>query len=123
MEIKFKKTHPDAKIPVPSKNGFFGFDLTAIDCETDSFFMNTYKTGISVDIPKGYIGILIPKENIYKTGQILNSINIIDSNFKDSISFIFRTVGCWETCYHIGDCIGKIVFLPALHVELIEDKE
>lgn len=57
MEIKFKKLHPDAKIPSYAKFGDAGLDITA----TGSFWSNNYveyQTGLSIEIPEGYVGLI-----------------------------------------------------------------
>jgi len=81
MKIKFKKLHPDAVIPSRAYEGDAGLDLVAINAEEhgDMGFV-TYKTGLAIEIPEGYYGLIAPRSSIYKKGlRICNSPGTIDS--------------------------------------------
>ena len=53
MEVKIKKLHPDAVIPVYSKPGDAGLDLTATSISSDSYDNIVYGTGLAIEIPDG----------------------------------------------------------------------
>ena len=72
MKIKFKKLHPDAIIPSYSKAGDAGLDLTALSIEISAGLVE-YGTGLAVEIPVGYVGLIFPRSSIYKTGQRLSN--------------------------------------------------
>ena len=79
MKVKIKRLHEDAVIPKYAKPGDAGVDLTAVDIIADGGNL-TYKTGIAVEIPTGYVGLLFPRSSVYKTGQTLtNCVGVIDS--------------------------------------------
>lgn len=67
MNINIKKLHPDSIIPQYSKEGDAGMDLTAVSVnynkETNTI---DYNTGIAIEIPKGYVGLLFPRSSISK---------------------------------------------------------
>jgi dUTP pyrophosphatase len=117
--IKFKKTHPDAIIPTIATDGSAGFDLTAISdpIYDEEYGVYSYDTGIAMEIPKGYVGLLVPRSSVYKTGlSLCNSCGIIDSDFRGSVSFKFyqmlvRDEGCWPKK---GDRMGQLVVVPCL---------
>ena len=92
MKIKIKKLHPNAVIPSYAKTGDAGLDLTAISVQYDSKRnVIVYDTGLAVEIPEGYVGLLFPRSSIYKTSLILsNSVGILDSGYRGSIMFKFR---------------------------------
>ena len=59
VEIKVKKLHEDAKLPVKAKDGDSGYDVFALEdgkIRIDSEFGRhvMYRTGIAIEIPKGY---------------------------------------------------------------------
>ena len=57
LSVKFKKLYPDAVTPTYAKDGDAGLDLTAISKRyTDTFV--EYGTGISIEIPEGYVGLI-----------------------------------------------------------------
>ena len=55
---------------LPTKNGYF----------------DGYKTGIAVEIPEGYVGIIVPRSSTGIKGYtIKNTIGVIDSDYRGEI--------------------------------------
>lgn len=86
MVVNIKKIHPNAVIPAYSKPGDAGMDVTAVSVrETEDFI--EYDTGLAIEIPKGYVGLLFPRSSNSKYDlQLCNSVGVIDPkifvNFK-----------------------------------------
>lgn len=90
MEIKFKKLDPRAVAPVRAHNTDAGYDLVAVQITTEinecGQLILVYHTGLAVEIPEGYFGMLVPRSSIFKKSLALtNSAGIIDA--KLSIEF------------------------------------
>ena len=83
LKVKFKKLHPNTVIPQYAKPGDAGVDLTAVSIEfNEKLGCITYDTGLSIEIPEGYVGLIFPRSSIYKTIHSLsNSVGVIDSGF------------------------------------------
>ena len=80
MKVKIKKLHEDAIIPKYAKKGDAGLDLTAINISKDNVGNITYHTGLAIEIPEGYVGLLFPRSSVSKKQQFLtNSVGVIDS--------------------------------------------
>ena len=79
--LKFKKLVENAVIPNKATSGSNGFDLTATSKEWhDEFQAYVYGTGIAVEIPKGYVGLLLPRSSVRKYDLIMaNCVGVIDS--------------------------------------------
>lgn len=92
MKVQIKKLVDNAVIPEYSTLGSAGMDLTAVSVEyDDNHNVLTYKTGLSIEIPKGYVGLLFPRSSVYKLELTLsNSVGIIDSDYRGEIMFKFR---------------------------------
>tara|TARA_B100001113_G_scaffold335074_1_gene314286 strand:+ start:1043 stop:1447 length:405 start_codon:yes stop_codon:yes gene_type:complete len=117
-----KKLHPDAVIPRYAKAGDAGLDLTAVEIVADGSLL-TYKTGLAVEIPDGYVGLLFPRSSVYKTGQTLtNCVGVIDSGYRGEImmKFSFSPQGLE---YEVGDRIGQLLIMPYPKVEFVEVNE
>ncbi len=120
MTIKFKKIHPFAVTPTQANPGDAGFDLVAATCitiEEDSVLHETlvYDTGIAVEIPDGYVGLVFPRSSIVRTGLTLsNSVGVIDSGYRGSIQFKFNRhlTRRGVSPYSVGDRIGQLVIIP-----------
>ena len=124
MKIKIKKLHPDAIIPKYAKLGDAGMDLTALTEKwNDTNTMVTYDTGLSIEIPEGFVGLLFPRSSISKTILSLsNSVGVIDSGYRGPIMFKFRYPE-EGMVYDVGDRIGQIIIMPYPTIEFEEVEE
>lgn len=123
VPVKIKKLHPDAVIPKYAKIGDAGMDLTATSIEyTDDYFC--YKTGIAIEIPKGYVGLLFPRSSNSKKDLFLsNSVGVIDSGYRGEIELRFKPLNKNPRVYGVGDRVGQILILPYPQIEFIETEE
>lgn len=122
MNIKIKKLHPNAIIPEYAKIGDAGLDLTAVDFEATGLHI-TYKTGLAIAIPEGFVGLLFPRSSVYKTGQYLtNSVGVIDSGYRGEIMLKFTRPDI-DSQYIIGDRVGQLIIIPypQIKFEEVED--
>ena len=79
MKVKVKKLDPNAVIPKYAKLGDAGLDLTAVSIISDDPFQITYGTGLAIEIPEDYVGLLFPRSSIRKMElQLSNSVGVID---------------------------------------------
>ena len=123
LQIKFKKMHPFSIIPTRKTTGAAGFDLTAVGLEVTDMTLK-YDTGIAVEIPPGYVGLVFPRSSVCKTGlQLANGVGVIDSDYRGSISFVFYKGAEFIEPYSYGDRIGQLVIVPIPAVEFVEAEE
>jgi len=115
MEVKIKKLHLDAVIPVYSKPGDAGLDLVATSIDDDSYNNIVYGTGLAVEIPEGHVGLLYPRSSNSKTDLYLtNHVGVIDSGYRGEIMFKFRPINGIDDAYiyAVGDRIGQLIIMP-----------
>lgn len=127
QQIKFKKLNEKAVVPTYSKKGDAGLDLTAISYKHDylegSFI---YGTGLSFEIPQGYVGLIFPRSSIAKKDFILsNHVGVIDSSYRGEVFFKFKAYDKKNVgpMYVTGDRIGQLLIIPYPQIELIEVNE
>lgn len=78
-----------------------------------------YGTGIAVEIPEGYAGILIPRSSVRKTGLILaNGIGLIDPDYRGELLFSFKYIPNTAQ-YEVGDRVGQILFIKTEPFQLV----
>ena len=140
MQVKIKKLHPNAVIPTYAKDGDAGMDLVAVSI-TPQFDAYTgyveFNTGISVEIPEGFVGLVFPRSSISNTNHILaNSVGVIDSGYRGEIKvrmksdptplFVDHAIGTENLTesekaffngyntkmYSEGDKIAQLIILP-----------
>lgn len=130
MNVKIKKLHPDAVIPSYSKDGDAGMDLTAVSVTGDEKGNIIYNTGIAIEIPKGYVGLIFPRSSIsnYRLG-LTNSVGVIDSGYRGELIFKFKPVLSTpfaeelKTIYDVKERVGQIIILPYPQIEFEEVEE
>ena len=124
MQVKVKKLHPEAIIPKYAKQGDAGLDLTAVSEEwNEDNSMVTYGTGLSIEIPEGYVGLLFPRSSVCKTSlNLSNSVGVIDSGYRGEIMLKYRYPE-EGLVYDLGDRVGQLIILPYPQIELIEAEE
>jgi dUTP pyrophosphatase len=120
MNIKIKKLHEQAVIPSYSKEGDCGLDLTAISVSTidkSRFGYIEYDTGLAIEIPEGYVGLIYPRSSLSNTGLILaNHVGVIDQNYRGSIKCRFKAVPNTDI-YSVGDRIAQLIIQPCPKIE------
>ena len=126
MEIKFKKLCEEAVIPSYAKDGDAGKDLTATSRQwSDEMQCWIYGTGLAVEIPKGYVGLVFPRSSVRKYGLILtNHVGVIDSGYRGEIMVTFRpAMAGGAHVYDIGDRIAQLIIIPYPTYESVEAEE
>jgi dUTP pyrophosphatase len=126
MQVRVKKLHKDAIIPAYSKPGDAGLDLTAISATKDNYGNVTYGTGLAIEIPQGYVGLIYPRSSNSKTDLYLtNHVGVIDSGYRGEIMFKYRSVNGLLNAkvYQLGDRVGQLIIMPYPQIELIETDE
>ena len=152
MNINFKKLSPNAVTPTYANNDNTnaGLDLTAISYTNTENYIE-YDTGIAVEIPVGYFGLLVPNSRVSKFDLILaNCAGIIDSNYRGSIKLRYKitkpevqprpilqlkkflglvtdieeiNVLDIPTVFQVGDVVGQLLILPIPTIDMIEVSE
>ena len=121
----FKKTHPDAVKPQYSLEGDGCLDLWAVSREEDNNGNIVFNTGIAMEIPEGFVGLLFPRSSVTKTEFFLgNSVGVIDSNYRGDIMLKFtKAKGRAGKSYYPGDKIGQLLIVERPTVKLREVEE
>jgi dUTP pyrophosphatase len=128
MVVKIKKLVENAIIPAYSKKGDAGLDLTAVSVSFEKNYVS-YKTGLAVEIPEGFVGLLFPRSSNSKMDLILtNSVGVIDSGYRGEIELRYKLVGNGVTpsivgTYNIGDRVGQLIIIPYPSIEFEEVTE
>lgn len=114
VSVKFKKLDPKAVIPKYAKRGDAGLDLTATNASDNEIYYE-YNTGLSVQIPEGYVGLIFPRSSISNYHLSLsNAVGVIDSGYRGEIKFRFKktNTGPAANYYKVGDRIGQLIIMP-----------
>ena len=122
MYVAFKKLDDKAKIPNYANEGDAGLDLTAVSLAMEEGYWE-YGTGLSMEIPKGFVGLLFPRSSISKKDQFLrNSVGVIDSGYRGEIK-VRMSVPALGGSYGIGEKIGQLIIMEIPMLKVIEVEE
>ena len=151
LNVKIKKLSENAVIPTYSQEGDAGMDLVATSESYDEFGNIIYGTGLSFEIPKGYVGLLFPRSsNANKQILLSNSVGVIDSGYRGEVTLKFKPTvrvisfgtlkniinnffkkipkkisikNYYGNAYKVGDRVGQIIILPYPQIEFEESEE
>ena len=125
MQVKMKRLVENAVIPEYAKAGDAGLDLIATTKEENTMFIE-YGTGLSMELPDGYVGLIFPRSSISKYHlSLANSVGVIDSGYRGEVKVRFKktSTNAYETVYNVGDKICQLIIMPFPKVEIEEVSE
>lgn len=118
MNLKVRLLHPDAKPPQRATDGAAGYDLFAVeDYRLDSGERYAYRTGVAVEIPPGYVGIIKPRSGWAVKSGIDTLAGVIDSDFRGEIKVLLICLDRLDTLngsfrVNKGDRIAQLLIVP-----------
>ena len=123
LQIKLKKLNTKAVVPSYAHDGDAGMDLVA----TSKWFEGNkvcYGTGVAMEIPYGYVGLVFPRSSIAKKDLLLsNAVGVIDSIYRGEIMAKFEMTDTHENIYEVGERIAQIIIMPYPQVKFEEVDE
>lgn len=126
MEVKIKKLVENAVIPQYAHDTDAGLDLTSTSREIDKYGNYVYHTGLAIEIPNGYVGLLFPRSSVSKYNlSLCNCVGVIDSAYRGEIIVKFNLVSNkYNTnVYNTGDRVAQLIIIPYPKINLVESDE
>jgi dUTP pyrophosphatase len=123
--VKVKKLSDNAVIPSYSKVGDAGMDLTITSVKENTTFDVSYGFGISMEIPKNFVGLVFPRSSVRNQDLMLsNCVGVIDSGYRGELQATFKkTQGLDSIKYKVGDRGAQIIILPYPQIKMVESDE
>lgn len=118
MLLNFTKLSPEAVLPTYAHDDDCAVDLTAINISYKDDIL-TYHTGLAVEIPQGYAGLIMPRSSISKTTLALaNSVGLIDVGYTGEVMVKFRKLNEYggNLQYMPGDRVAQLLIVPIAKV-------
>lgn len=129
MELKFKRLKDRAVLPIRGTEGAAGIDLTCTDITTTlnqaNQLMLVYHTDLAVEIPQGYVGLLVPRSSIWeKSLWLTDNVGIIDADYRGEIMAVMKaTTDTVPAIYKPGERFCQLVIIPVPDYEIVEANE
>ena len=128
IELKIKKLDKRAIIPTYGTVDSAGADLYAIldnNVEIKPNESYTVATGISISIPKGYVGLIYARSSLgTKKGLApANKVGVIDADYRGEIKVVLFNHSKEIQIISPNERIAQIVITPYIKVNFIEVDE
>jgi len=118
--VNVKKLHEDAVMPEYSKVGDAGADLCCVeDFTLWAGMRKLVKTGIAIELPKGYEAQVRPRSGLaYKKGiTIVNAPGTVDEGYRGDVGVILMNTSTETVKFKAGDRIAQLVIKPVEQAE------
>lgn len=129
VKVKIKRLVSEAVMPRRAHASDAGWDLVAVSRKWDADGAVVYGTGLAMEIPEGYVGLVFPRSSVAKKDLVLsNCVGVIDSGYRGEVMAKFKLldplVGHDEYhWYNVGDRIAQLVIMRLPEVELVESED
>lgn len=124
MILKIKKIHPDAKIPKYAHHDDAGFDLftpeNVIVKKGERFGV---PTGIAMEIPEGYVGLIWDKSGIAIKNGMKTLGGVIDSTYRGEVLVGMINLSGNDYVFEKGHKIAQMIIQKKETVEFEECSE
>ena len=127
-EIKIKKLDERATIPSYGSEYAAGFDLYAVldeDIVIKSHETVLVKTGLSMEIPIGYAGMIFARSGLATKKGLApaNKVGVVDSDYRGEVMVALHNHSNEDQTISHGERIAQMVVMPFYKAEFIEVEE
>ncbi|MFH7903023.1 MAG: dUTP diphosphatase [Candidatus Aenigmatarchaeota archaeon] len=123
MELKVKRLNENAKLPERKREGDAGLDLYSIeDIEINPNEIKSVSTGIAIEIPKGYVGIIKDRSGLAIKGLHVLA-GVIDENYRGEIKIVLINLGKEKIFLEKYSRVAQLLILPYLKCNVKEVEE
>lgn len=123
MELKVKRIHKDAKLPLYQHQGDAGLDLfSSIDCILAPGEVKPVPSGIKVVVSEGYVGLVWDKSGISLKG-VHRLAGVIDSGYRGEVRVVLVNLGNEPFVIKKGMKIAQLLIQAVAQVKVVEVEE
>lgn len=126
MNVNIKKLSPDAKIPTYASSEAAGADIYALtdgNIVIESGETKLIHTGIAMEIPKGYVGLIYARSGLATKRGLApaNKVGVIDSDYRGEIMVALYNHSDKPQALENGERIAQLVIAPYLSATFCEN--
>jgi dUTP pyrophosphatase len=130
--LRVRRLDPGATLPTRAYPGDAGLDLYALqDGSLDAGERASVRTGVAVEIPDGYAGLVLPRSGLAARSGIalVNAPGLIDAGYRGEVQvLLLNTDRATPFTIAAGDRIAQLVLVgieapPVVEVESLSDSE
>lgn len=119
MKLKILKLDKNAPTPSYAKQGDAGLDLySAEDFILKSGERKAVETGIKMEIPEGYVGLIWDKSGMASNNGIKTMAGVVDSGYRGEIKIVLVNLGTENFEIKKSQKIAQMLFQKIEHPEI-----
>jgi len=123
MKLKVKKLDKDARLPVYGHSGDAGLDLfSAVDFVLQTGEIHPVPTGIQVEIPLGYVGLIWDKSGVSLKG-VHRLAGVVDSGYRGEVKVVMVNLSREAYVIDRDMKIAQLLIQPVMQVEVVEAED
>jgi len=124
MKIKVRKLSPDAKLPTYAIPGDAGMDLfSAEDVIIKKGERHPVSTGISIELPEGFVSLVWDKSGIAAKHGITKMAGVIEWTYRGEYKILLLNTSDKDFEIKKGDKIAQLLIQPIITAEIEEVQE
>ena len=125
LDIKIKKLNKNVELPKQGTQGAAGIDFYLPQpVRFKPNYSRKVPLGVAVEIPEGYVMLLIPRSSTWKTPlRMPNSVGVIDSDYRGEVCALLRNTSNFTITADVGERLvqGVIVPVPSIQIKEVEE--
>ena len=123
MILEFRKLDKSAKKPKYAHENDAGMDLFTLDkCVLRPGEISKVRTGIAMNIPSGYVGIIKDKSSIASAG-ISTLAGVVDAGYQGEIVVVMQNLNTTDYIFEKGQKFSQILIHKVENPKLVLVKE
>lgn len=126
-DLQARRLDPRAILPTRAHAGDAGLDLYALGpCSLSPGARATVRTGVAVEIPSGYAGLLMPRSGLASRSGIalVNAPGLIDAGYRGELKVLLLNTDRTTPCeIAAGDRIAQLVLIAVATPAVLEVSE
>ena len=120
MELRVKRIHPEAKLPVYGHSGDAGLDLfSVVDRGLAPGEVFAVPTGIQVAVPAGHVGLVWDKSGI-SLKSVHRLAGVVDSGYRGEVQVVLINLGAASFAIKKGMKVAQMLVQSVAAVEVVE---
>jgi len=123
-ELRVRRLHPDARLPVRAHDDDAGLDLCALEAATlPPGERGTVRTGIAIELAPGHAGLVMPRSGLAARHgiAIVNAPGLIDAGYRGELKVLLLNTDRAQP-FEIapGDRIAQLVIVAVATPLIVE---
>ncbi|MGH2842041.1 MAG: dUTP diphosphatase [Solirubrobacteraceae bacterium] len=123
-ELRSQRLDPRARLPARAHPGDAGLDLHALEqCTLAPGERVSVRTGIAVEIPNGYAGLILPRSGLAARHGIalVNAPGLIDAGYRGELRILLLNTDRERACeLAAGDRVAQLVITAVQAPAVVE---